>query len=130
MSVMLKIVDKEIGAAEIAGPDLLVPLLTVSAREILRLRVEAEIERFNETRGASPLLIAPHWRETELNPERKSRFRPIELAPQIARAIEAVEKRRIIMLLDGRQVTDLDEMFVLTPTSEARFVRLVPLKGG
>jgi hypothetical protein len=45
-------------------------------------------------------------------------------------AIEAVEKRPIIMLLDGRQVTNLDEKFVLTPASEARFVRLVPLRGG
>jgi len=130
MSVMLKIIDKEIGAAEIAAPDLLVPLLTVSAREILRLRVEAEVERYNETCGASVLLIAPHWRETELNPERKLQFRALKLEPQIAMAIEAVEKRRVVMLLDGRQVTDLDEKFVLTPASEARFLRLVPLQGG
>ena len=102
MSVMLKIIDKEIGAAEIAAPDLLVPLLTVSAREILRLRVEAEVERYNETCGASVLLIAPHWRETELNPERKLQFRALKLEPQIAMAIEAVEKRRVVMLLDGR----------------------------
>src|SRR5215471_12653534 len=130
MSIMLKIIDKEIGAAEIAAPDLLVPLLTVSARDILRLRVEGEIERYNETRGESALLIEPHWRESELNPDRKRRFRALELEPQVALAIEAIEKRRIIMLLDGRQVTDLDEKFVLTPTSEARFVRLVPLRGG
>ena len=130
MSVMLKIVDKEIGAAEVAAPDLLVPLLTVSAREILRLRVEAEVERYNDTRGDSALLIEPHWRESALNPDRKARFRALEPEPQIAIAIEAVEKHRIIMLLDGRQVTDLDEKFVLTTTSEARFVRLVPLKGG
>ena len=130
MSIMLKIIDKKIGAAEVAAPDLLVPLLTISAREILRLRVEAEVERYNETFGASVLLIEPHWRESELNPDRKVRFRPLELEPQVAIAIEAVEKHRIIMLLDGRQVTDLDEKFVLTPASEARFVRLVPLQGG
>src|SRR5215510_11518189 len=111
MSIMLKIIDKEPGAAEIAAPDLLVPLLTVSAREILRLRVEAEVERYNESCGASALLIEPHWRESSLNPDRKQRFRPLKLEPQVAAAIEAVEKRRIIMLLDGRQVTDLDEKF-------------------
>lgn len=130
MSIMLKIIDKAIGAAEIAAPDLLVPLVTVSAREILRLRVEAEVERYNETCGASALLIESHWRESELNTDRKQRFRAMKLEPQVAMAIEAVEKRRVIMLLDGRQVTDLDEKFVLTPASEARFIRLVPLRGG
>jgi len=130
MSIMLRIIDKQLGAAEIAAPDLLVPLLSVTAREILRLRVEAEVERYNETRGESTLLIEPHWRESALNPDRTRRFRALKLEPQVAAAIEAVEKRRIIMLLDGRQVTDLDEKFVLTAASEARFVRLVPLRGG
>ncbi|HEX3503024.1 MAG TPA: hypothetical protein VHU22_06510 [Xanthobacteraceae bacterium] len=130
MSIMLKVIDKEIGAAEIAAPDLLIPLLTVSAREILRLRVEAEVERYNETPGTSALLVEPHWREAALNPDPKPRFRALKLEPQVAMAIEAVEKRPIIMLLDGRQVTNLDEKFVLTPASEARFVRLVPLRGG
>lgn len=130
MSVMLKIVDKQMGAAEIVAPDLLVPLLTVSAREILKLRVEAEVERYNDTAGAAALLVEPHWRETALNPDRQQRFRALKLEPQVALAIEAVEKRRIIMLLDGHQVTDLDETYLLTPASEARFIRLVPLKGG
>ena len=130
MSIMLRIIDKDIGAAEVAAPDLLVPLLTISAREILRLRVEAEVEIYNETQGASRLLVQPHPRETELNSGRKDRFRKLALEPQVAAAVEAVEKRRVIMLLDGRQITDLDETFVLTPASEARFVRLVPLRGG
>jgi hypothetical protein len=131
MSIMLKIVDKKLGAAEIAAPDLYIPFLTVTAREILRLRVEAEVNKYNETAGASPLLIEPHRREAELNPDRKHRFfRVLELEPQVDMAIEAVEKGRIIMLIDGRQIGDLDEKFVLTGASEARFVRLVPLRGG
>jgi hypothetical protein len=130
MSIMLRITDKELGAAEIVAPDLLVPLLTISAREILRLRIEAEVERYNATRGASHLLIQPAPRESELNGSREARFRELKVAPQIALAIEAVEKRRVIMLLNGRQVTSLDETFVLTPSSEARFIRLVPLVGG
>src|SRR5437773_7403514 len=110
MSIMLRITDKELGAAEIVAPDLLVPLLTISAREILRLRVEAEVERYNVTRGASHFLIQPAPRESELN-GREARFRELKVAPQIALAIEAVEKCRVIMLLNGRQVTSLDETF-------------------
>jgi len=130
MSVKLKIIDKKLGAAEIAAPDLLVPLLTVTARDIVRLRVEAEVERYNETAGASLLLVEPHWREAELNGNRQQRFRALKLEPQVDAAIEAVEKGRIIMLLDGRQIGDLDEKFVLSPASEARFIRLIPLRGG
>lgn len=130
MSIVLRITDKELGAAEIVAPDLLVPLLTISAREILRLRVEAEVERYNATGGTSHLLIQPAPRESKLNGTREARFRELKIEPQIAVAIEAVEKRRVIMLLNGRQVSDLDETFFLTPGSEARFIRLVPLVGG
>src|SRR5215468_8097840 len=114
MSTVLRITDKELGAAEIVAPDLLVPLLTISAREILRLRVEAEVERYNATRGTSHLLIQPAPRESKLNGTREGRFRELKIEPQIAVAIEAVEKRRVIMLLNGRQVSDLDETFFLT----------------
>jgi len=130
MSIMLRIIDKDLGAAEVAAPDLLVPLLTISAREILRLRVEAEVDRYNETGQASRMLMELHPREVALNPDRKWEFRELALEPQVAAAFEAVEKRRVVMLLDGRQVTDLDETFLLKPDSEARFVRLVPLRGG
>lgn len=130
MSIVLRITDKELGAAEIVAPDLLVPLLTISAREILRLRVEAEVERYNATGGTSHLLIQPAPRESKLNGTREARFRELKIEPQIAVAIEAVEKRRVIMLLNGRQVSNLDETFFLTPGSEARFIRLVPLVGG
>lgn len=65
-----------------------------------------------------------------MNGAGQARFRELQLEPQVAMAIEAVEKRRVIMLIDGRQVTDLDESFLLTPNSEARFIRLVPLVGG
>ena len=130
MSIMLRITDKHLGAAEIAAPDLLLPLMTVSAREILRLRVEVEVARYNEARGAAHLLIQPSLRETEPNGAGKALFRALLLEPQVAMAVEAVEKRRLIMLLDGRQVTDLDEKFLLTPNSEARFIKLVPLVGG
>jgi hypothetical protein len=32
--------------------------------------------------------------------------------------------------VDGRQVTHLDEVILLRPTSHVTFVRLLPLKGG
>jgi hypothetical protein len=41
-----------------------------------------------------------------------------------------VRKRRVVILFNGAQVDDLDAPLVLTPISEARFLRLVPLVGG
>jgi hypothetical protein len=41
-----------------------------------------------------------------------------------------MRKRRVILLFNGIQVEDIDAPLVITPVSEARFLRLVPLAGG
>ena len=49
---------------------------------------------------------------------------------QIEVALEALRKRRVILLFNGIQIEDIDAPLLMTPVSEARFLRLVPLAGG
>lgn len=128
MSIELRIFDKQIGAPEVAAPDLILPLERVSAREIVRRRVEAEVERYNTSHGETALFVTPCAEEVALNGQRG--FRALDAEKQCVLAEAALAARRIVMLLDGRQIDDLDEVHLLTPQSAARFIRLVPLVGG
>ena len=101
--------------------------LTLS--EIIRRRVQQEVARFNETehevfRG----LVQPEESERILN---GIPSRPIlDERRQFAKAITAFKGNGFLVLLDDRQITDLDEPLDLTPRSRITFLRLVPLAGG
>jgi hypothetical protein len=66
--------------------------------------------------------------ECELNGPR--RRRELDADRQVEVALEAVRMGRVIILFNGVQVEDLDADLLVTPVSEARFLRLVPLVGG
>jgi hypothetical protein len=132
MTVLLKTVDKVPGANAVEGPQLSFAVRHVSAREIVRARVELEVERHNGDDAAYGFLefLVPTRHERELNGPRRKRRRPLDVDRQVATALEAVRKGRVIILFNGVQVSDLDAPLLVTPISEARFLRLVPLAGG
>ena len=53
-----------------------------------------------------------------------------ERADGFAAAVEAFERGRLVVLVDGRQRLELDEAVELLPASDVAFIRLVPLAGG
>jgi len=132
MTVMLKTLDQVPGIGTVEGPQLAFEAREVSAREIVRARVAAEVERYNTAEDPPRLVgwVTPAEPEHALNGPKRERRRPLDAERQIAVALEALRKRRVILLFNGVQVEDIDAPFVLTPVSEARFLRLVPLAGG
>ena len=131
MSVVLKTVDQVLGSPLTEGPQLSFAVGHITARDIVRERVRLEVERYNSNAPEWTFvsLVAPTKEERELNESRAKR-RPLDAERQIAVALEAVRKRRVIILFNGVQVNDLDVPLVVTPISEARFLKLVPLVGG
>jgi hypothetical protein len=101
----------------------------LTLREIIRLRVQQEVARFNEAeyevfRG----LVQPEESERILN---GVRTRPIlDWQKQSAKAIAAFHGNGFLVLLDDRQIVDLDEALDITSQSKIAFLRLVPLIGG
>jgi hypothetical protein len=132
MSVLLKTVDQVLGSAATEGPDLSFAVSAITAREIVCSRVRMEVERYN----SDPLprtftsLVAPARQEQELNAPRSSSRRPLDADRQVEVALQAVIKGRVIIMFNGEQVRDIDAPLVVTPVSEARFLKLVPLVGG
>jgi hypothetical protein len=49
---------------------------------------------------------------------------------QCRRAYSSFEKNGFLVLVDGKQVTELDSPFDLHENSEIEFIKLVPLVGG
>jgi hypothetical protein len=132
MSVVLKTVDQVLGSPVMEGPPLSFAVGAITAGDIVRTRVRMEVERHNssdEPRGFASL-VTPAQQERELNGAQRAPRRPLDAERQIEVALEAVRKGRVIIMFNGVQVRDLDEPLDVTPVSEARFLKLVPLVGG
>jgi len=132
MTVLLNTLDQVPGIGTVEGPQLTFEARAVSAREIVRARVAAEVERHNNADDPPRLVgwVTPAEPERTLNGPQRERRRPLDTERQIEVALEALRKRRVVLLFNGVQVEDIDAPLLLTPISEAYFLRLVPLAGG
>jgi hypothetical protein len=132
MTIMLKTLDQVPGLGTVERSPLSFRSREVSAREIVRARVTAEVQRHNSAdEPPGPFdWFTPAAPERVLNGPRRERRQPLDTERQIEVAFDAIRRRRVILLFNGVQVEDIDAPLLLTPVSEARFLRLVPLAGG
>ena len=131
MSAALRIYDEIPGTERRARVTLRLASERITAREVIRQRVEAEVAAFNATKDdVFQGLIQPSESERLLNGFKLRKRRPLDVEQQVAVALEAFEKNGFLLLFDDRQVEDLDEVVTVTPESSATFLRLVPLVGG
>jgi len=100
----------------------------ITLRELLKRRIDEEVAQINAGDDEVRPLVAPAAQETQLNGDRSRRR--IDAGKQLDAAITAFERTRFVVIVDGRQALDLDEQIAVTPQTEVRFVRLVPLVGG
>ena len=74
-------------------------------------------------------LIQPDETERLLNGARPS-HRTLDWEKQYASAIAAFHGNGFLVLVDDRQITELDEAVDLRPQTQVTFLKLVPLIGG
>jgi hypothetical protein len=129
MSVALKIVDQTVGVRPAFTRELHLVSERITLRELLKHRINEEVAELNEGGSETHPLVAPGERELRLNGQKPVR-QMIDADKQLAAAIEAFERKRILIIADGRQVVDLDEPITVTSATEVRFLRLMPLVGG
>jgi len=102
---------------------------TLTLRDLIRVFVQEEVKRFNEA-GSEVFrgLVQPEESERILNGVRE---RPVlNWEKQFDKAITAFKGNGFVVLLDDRQIDDLDETVHLTEQSKLTFLKLVPLMGG
>jgi hypothetical protein len=103
----------------------------LSLREIIRRRVFQEVAEHN-ARGAQVFrgLVQPTGAEQTLNGFRLAKPRRVDAEEQFARAVEAFSRNGFVVLVDDRQVEELDALIELKMGTEITFLKLVPLVGG
>ena len=131
MAVTVEIKDQS-GTGRVAATTVLAGISSrITLRDLVRTRVREEVARYNA--GPAPVfsgLVMPEGAEPTRDGFRLPRPRRIDWEAQADRAIEAFERNAFFVLVDDRQVADLDEELELAPESDIRFVRLVQLVGG
>jgi hypothetical protein len=143
MAATLKVVDQYLGTGtgqRRTGMNLRLASERVTVREIIRSRVEVEVHEINLARQQQTECIAtargylvPVEAERELkssSAKSSAWIEPLDIDAEVDRATAAFARRRFIMLLDDREIDDLDEAVGLRSESEVVFVHLTPLKGG
>lgn len=108
------------------------PTDRISARELIRSHVYESVKEHNMrcvTRAAQDAR-GMHLVERALNPSKRSTPGELDWRRAFDSALEAFQRRRILLLVDDRQVEDLDQPLELTNQSAVTFLRLLPLAGG
>jgi hypothetical protein len=105
---------------------------SVTVGELIRARVHQEVRRHNAERASRPFrgLVQPTETERVLNPSPRDRFRRVDADRQTEVALSAFTRGQVLVLVDDRQVTELDQRVTLRHGSVVSFLKLVPLVGG
>jgi len=129
MALTLSIVDETTAGDRRSAGNFSFDAESLTLRELIGRRVQQEVERFNRSdvevfRG----LIEPDETERILNGVRE---RPVlDWQKQFGRALAAFQGNGFLVLVDDRQITDLDQNLELTAQTKVAFLKLVPLAGG
>lgn len=104
---------------------------TITLRELIRQRIREEVEEFNRKQTDVFLgLIEPTDAERVLNGYRLRKPRQIGWEDQCEKAVEGFRKNAFFVIINGRQVEELDEPISIVEPCEVHFLKLIPLVGG
>jgi hypothetical protein len=112
---------------------------TITVRELIRSRVYQEVDEHNRRvrqtgADATPFngLVTPTPVERQLNPARVGRpiAREIDWKQQFQAACDAFGRNGFFILVDDRQLEELEETVTLRANTTVSFVKLTPLVGG
>ena len=99
------------------------PEPSITARELIRTRVFEEVRRHNRVQKQEDFrgLVTPNR-----GPDTKK----LDWHEQVEVALDAFRNNGILLLVDDRQVTSLEEEIHVREDTLVSFLRLVPLVGG
>lgn len=131
MAVALKISDESAGGETVFESLLHFPAETISVRELIEVRVQTEVERYNASAKENFMgLIQPSNSEQALNGYRMRKNRKVDMLAQQEVAIRAFQSNGFFLLVNDRQITELDEQIIIAPNTSVVFLKLTPLVGG
>lgn len=131
MPTVLTVRDETLAGATTNRIELSFPSERITVRELIRERVYQEVQDYNlKKSGAFAGLVQPNESEAKLNGYALRPGREIDWHVQFDRACEAFERKRVLVLVGGRQTETLDETIEIARGTEVSFLKLMPLVGG
>ena len=130
--VSVTVRDETTAGDTLAALELQLESERLTVRELIRARVHQEVREYNAQRATQVFhgLIQPTEAERELNGYRMRTPRRIDPEAQTETAWRAFERGHVLLLVGGRQVSELDDEVVIEPGTDVSFLKLVPLVGG
>jgi hypothetical protein len=132
MAITVTVIDETSPGRETArfALELLEDRLTV--RELIRGRIRQAVAKHNLGLGSTVHRpVQPTQTEAILNgPKAAVATRRADWEAQCERAFAAFRSGSLIVLVDDRQLENLDDTVFLGPKSEVTFFKIVPLVGG
>jgi hypothetical protein len=130
--ITLTVRDETTSGEALAALELQLEAERVTVRELIRARVHQEVRAYNAKPPGERFfgLVQPTDTERELNGYLLRRPRRIDADEQAETAIRAFERGHVLLLVDDRQVEELEAEVTLRSGSEVAFLKLVPLVGG
>jgi len=127
----IRMFDAPLHGERTAAGGILLNAGATTLRELIRGRLQQEVERYNQALPETfQGLVQPEESEQILNGFRMKTKRPLDWEIQCSRAYSSFEKNGFLVLVDEKQVTELDSPLELHDDSEIDFIKLVPLVGG
>ena len=131
MSIALTISDKTSSGDVMLERILNFPVERISVRELIEARVTQEVETYNQRASeAYQGLVQPTEAEELLNGFRLPSGLLVNIEKQTRTAIRAFKNGGFFLLVNDRQLTELDDTIVITPATKVVFLKLVRLVGG
>ncbi len=131
MSTTITIRDESTGGKTLHEWALEVLTERITVRDLIRSRVYQEVNDYNVRqpqvfRG----LVQPTEAEQTLNGVKLRKGRKIDWKEQFDRAVEAFQRKQILVLADDKQLDCLDEEVEVRPDTVVSFLKLTLLVGG
>jgi hypothetical protein len=131
MALSVRVIDEVNPGPKDTGWDLELLHERITAGELIRSRVYQEVTEYNaRATGHFRGLVQPTDAEQQLNGYHLRAGRRIDWQAQYQKALEAFKRNGFLLLVDDRQLTELDQEVDLQTGSEVTFLRLLPLVGG
>jgi hypothetical protein len=103
----------------------------ITLRELIRLRVREEVAHYNLRPSLTfKGLVQPEGATQTVDGFAMPKRRRIDWERQADVAIDRFARNGFFVLVDGKQVVDLDSQLDLSSTMDVGFIRLTPLIGG
>jgi hypothetical protein len=131
MSVALRIKDETPTGDVISESIVQFPVERITVQELIEARVSQEVEAYNDSKDGEFMgLIQPTESEAMLNGYRLVQGKQIDVENQKQVAVRAFQSNGFFLLVNDQQLTELDNVILITPNTVVGFLKLVPLVGG